>query len=312
MPRHKVAVIGAGNVGATVAQEVAQQEIADVVVTDIIEGFPQGKALDLYEASPIDGYDSHLSGTNDLKDIGGADVVVITAGFPRKPGMDRMDLLKKNTDIVGGVVDQIVTHAPDAIIIVVTNPLDVMTYLAFKKSGFGKKRVLGQAGVLDTARFCAFIAMEVGCSVKDVRAMVLGGHGDSMVPLPRHASVSGIPVTDLIPDERLDALIQRTRKGGGEIVNLLKTGSAYYAPGAATAAMVGSVLRDERRILPSCCYLEGEYGLEGVFAGVPAILGAGGMEKVVELKLTEDEKAALHQSAAAVKKGMGEIDSLLG
>lgn len=312
MSRKKVAVIGAGNVGATVAQEIARQEFADVVITDIIEGFPQGKALDLFEASPIDSYDTHLTGTNDLEDIAGSDIVVITAGFPRKPGMDRMDLLKKNMDIVGGVVEQIVQHAPDSMILVVTNPLDVMTYLAFRKSGFGKKRVFGQAGVLDTARFCSFIAMELDCSVKDVRAMVLGGHGDSMVPLPRHASVSGVPVLDLIPADRLEALIERTRKGGGEIVKLLKTGSAYYAPGAGTAAMVGSILRNERRILPACCYLEGEYGLEAVYAGVPAIFGTGGIEKVVELKLTEDEQAALDKSAAAVRKGMEELDSLIG
>ena len=312
MSRPKVAVIGAGHVGATVAQEIAQRELADVILTDIIEGVPQGKALDLYETAPINGYDSVLTGTNDLKEIEGAAVVVMTAGFPRKPGMDRMDLLKKNMDIVGGVMEQVKEYAPDSMVLVVTNPLDVMTYLAFRKTGFGKKRVFGQAGVLDTARFCAFIAMEVGCSVKDVRTMVLGGHGDSMVPLPRHASVSGIPVTDLIPPERLEALIDRTRKGGGEIVKLLKTGSAYYAPGAASAAMVGSILRDERRILPTCCYLEGEYGLEGVFAGVPAILGAGGMEKVVELKLNDDEKAALQKSADAVKKGMEEIDGILG
>ncbi|MCZ6689588.1 MAG: malate dehydrogenase [Planctomycetota bacterium] len=312
MARKKVSVIGAGNVGATVAQEIAQRELADVVLTDIIEGFPQGKALDLFQTAPIDGYDSRLSGTNNLEDIAGSDLVVITAGFPRKPGMDRMDLLKKNLEIVGGVVDQIVSHAPDAMILVVTNPLDVMTYLAFKKSGFGKKRVFGQAGVLDTARFSAFIAMELGCSVKDIRAMVLGGHGDSMVPLRGHASVSGIPVSDLIPKDRLDAMIERTRKGGGEIVSLLKRGSAYYAPGAATAAMVGSILNDERRILPTCCFLEGEYGLERVYAGVPAILGAGGVEKVVEVTLSDEERDALHKSADHVKKGMEEIDQLLG
>ncbi|MCZ6602909.1 MAG: malate dehydrogenase [Planctomycetota bacterium] len=312
MARKKVSVIGAGNVGATVAQEIAQQEIANVVLTDIIEGYPQGKALDLYEAAPIGGYDARLTGTNALEDIEGSDIVVITAGFPRQPGMDRMDLLKKNTEIVGGVVDQIVKYAPDSMILVVTNPLDVMTYLAYRKSGFGRKRVFGQAGVLDTARFCAFIALELDCSVKDVRAMVLGGHGDSMVPLKGHASVSGIPVQDLIPADRLEALIERTRKGGGEIVSLLKKGSAYYAPGAAVGQMVGSILRNERRIIPTCCWLEGEYGLSEVFAGVPAVLGSDGVEKVVELKLSDDEMAALEKSADAVKSGMADLDGILG
>jgi malate dehydrogenase len=238
-------------------------------------------------------------------------MVVMTAGFPRKPGMDRMDLLKKNMDIVGGVMDEVKEKAPNAIVLVVTNPLDVMTYLAYLKTGFGKQRVFGQAGVLDHARFSAFISMELGVSVKDIRTMVLGGHGDSMVPLPRHASVSGIPVQELIPADRLEALIKRTRTGGGEIVKLLKTGSAYYAPGAGTVAMVKSVLNDERRILPTCCMLEGEYGLESVYCGVPAILGKSGVEKVVELKLNDGEMDALKTSAAAVKKGMDEMEGVL-
>ena len=302
--RPKVAVIGAGNVGATTAQRIAEAQLADVALIDIIEGMPQGKALDLAEAAPVLGADAALAGSNDLADVAGSDVVVITAGLPRKPGMSRDDLLKKNAAIVGGVVDAVKQHAPDSILVIVSNPLDVMTYLAWKRSGFPRERVVGMAGVLDSARFACFIAEELGVSTKDIRAMVLGGHGDSMVPLPRYTCVSGIPVTDLIAADRLEALIERTRNGGAEIVSLLKTGSAFYAPSASVAAMVAAILKDEKRILPACVVLQGEYGLNDLCAGVPVKLGAGGVQQIVELQLREEELAALRNSAEKVRAGV--------
>ncbi len=316
MPRKKIAVIGAGNVGASTAQYLAMQDFADVVMVDIPETgtMPKGKALDLLEAGPILGYDSKVAGATDYDIVRGADLVVVTAGFPRKPGMDRMDLWKKNADVVGGVTDKVLGAAPEAILLMVTNPLDIMTYLAWKRSKRPRSKVFGMAGVLDSARYATFIAMELGCSVKDVRAMVLGGHGDQMVPIPRYSTVSGIPITALIKRDRIQAINDRTRKGGGEIVELLKTGSAYYAPAASIVAMVRSIIMNERRILPSCVRLEGgEYGVtDGVFMGVPAVLGENGVEKVIDLELEPEEKAAVDASIDVVRKGMKELDAVLG
>ncbi|HUT33470.1 MAG TPA: malate dehydrogenase [Planctomycetota bacterium] len=310
MAKPKVAVFGAGHVGATVAQRVVEKELADVVLLDVVEGLPQGKALDMAEAAPVEGYDAHIAGSNNTTDVAGADLVVITAGIARKPGMSRDDLLATNAKIVGGIADAVRQHAPDAIVVVVTNPLDVMTWLVFERTGFPPERVMGMAGVLDSARFRTFIAMELGVSVKDVEAMVLGGHGDSMVPLPRYATVGGVPLGALLPQERIEALIQRTRNGGAEIVALLKTGSAYYAPASAAVAMVGSILRDERRVLPACVRLDGQYGLTDVFAGVPVVLGDGGVEMVVELELTPDELKALQASADEVRATYGRLKTL--
>ncbi len=301
MSRPLVTVVGAGQVGATTAQRIGEAGLADVVLVDIVEGLPQGKALDLAEAAPILGADASFIGSNDLVAMHGSNVVVVTAGLARKPGMSREDLLQKNAAIVGGVADVIAEEAPEATVIVVSNPLDVMTWLTHRKTRFPKRRVMGMAGVLDSARFSAFIGMELGASVKDIRAMVLGGHGDQMVPLPRFTTVAGVPVTELIPAKQLDQIVQRTRDGGAEIVGLLKTGSAFYAPSAAAAAMVAAVLRDEKRVLPVCALLEGEYGLSGVFVGVPARLGLAGIEEIVELKLTEPESAALRRSAESVR-----------
>jgi malate dehydrogenase len=303
MARPKVTVVGAGQVGATAAQRIAEAQLADVVLVDIVEGMPQGKALDLDQAAPVLGADAVVRGSNRVSDAEGSDVVVVTAGLPRKPGMTREDLLLKNAEIVGGVVDTVARVAPDAVLIVVSNPLDIMTQLAYARSGFPKQRVMGMAGVLDSARFSWFIAQELGVSVKDIRAMVLGGHGDMMVPLPRYTTVSGIPVTELIGPERLDALIKRTRDGGAEIVSLLKTGSAFYAPAASVLAMAASVLRDEKRILPAAALLEGEYGIRGVFCGVPVTIGAGGVERIIEVKLTDAEREALRDSAEKVRDG---------
>jgi len=302
--RPRVTVVGAGNVGATTAQRIAEAELGDVVLLDIVEGMPQGKALDLAEASPVIGADALLTGSNDPGAMQGSDLVIITAGLPRKPGMSREDLLKKNAAIMDGVVAGVVEHAPDATIIVVSNPLDVMTYLAHKRSGFEPRRVMGMAGVLDSARFASFIAEALQVSVKDIRAIVLGGHGDSMVPLPRYTTVSGIPVTDLMPRERLDALIDRTRKGGAEVLGLMKTASAFYAPSASVAAMARSILLDQKRILPACARLNGEYGLSNVFVGVPVKIGAGGVEQIIELPLERGELDALHASAEGVRKGI--------
>ncbi len=305
--RPKITVVGAGQVGATLAHRIADRGLGDVVLVDVVEGLPQGKALDLEEASPVVGIDGRLVGSNDYGPIEGSDLVVITAGLARKPGMSRDDLLFKNAEIVRSVAEQVKSRAPSATVIVVSNPLDVMTQLTAAITGFGRMRVCGMAGVLDQARFSLFIAREIGVSVQDIRAMVLGGHGDDMVPLPRYSTVSGIPITDLLPKDRIDALVQRTRNGGAEIVALLKTGSAYYAPAAAILAMVQSILRDERRLLPSCALLEGEYGLTGVFAGVPVVLGAGGVEKVIELKLTTEESKALHASAEHVRESVKKL-----
>jgi len=302
MRRPRISVVGAGQVGATTAQRIGEAQLADVTLIDIVKGLAGGKALDLAEAAPLLGVDASFNGADDLSAMAGSDIVVVTAGLPRKPGMSRDDLLRKNGEIVGGIADAIRTHAPNAIVILVTNPLDVMTWLTWKRTGFRKQRVMGMAGMLDSARLSAFVAIELGVSVKDVRAMVLGGHGDSMVPLPRYTTVGGVPVTELLPADRIEALVERTRRGGAEIVELLKTGSAFYAPSAAAAAMVAAVLRDEKRLLPVCVRLEGEYGLRDVFVGVPAKLGAAGVEEVRQLSLTPDELAALRASAEKVRE----------
>ena len=307
MARKKLAVIGAGHVGETTAHILALRELGNVVLADIVEGMPQGKALDLMESRPIWGMDVEIQGTNQLEDIAGADLVVVTAGMARKPGMSREDLLDANINIVKPCAEAVRKHAPDAIVIVVTNPLDAMVYLTAQVTGFPKPRIMGQAGVLDSSRFACFIAMELGCSVRDVQAMVLGGHGDDMVPLVRRTQVSGVPVDTLIPKEKLDALVARTRKAGGEIVGLLKTGSAYFSPAHATAAMAESILHDCRRIMPASAWCEKEYGIGGYFMGVPAELGAGGVRKVVEIDLTDEEKAAFAKSLESVKKTVGEM-----
>ncbi len=305
--QNKVAVIGAGNVGASCALFAAQQGLGDIVLTDIVEGMPQGKALDILQCGSPLGTDISITGTNDYKDIEGSDVVIVTAGLARKPGMDRLDLLKKNASICGGIAEAIKTHAPDAVVIVVSNPIDVMVYHTFKVTGFPKERVIGQAGVLDSSRCAAFIAMELGVAVTDVQAMVMGGHGDTMVPLPRYTTVSGVPITELIPKDRIDAISERTKKGGGEIVNLLKTGSAFYAPAASSVKMAASVLNDTHHVLPCSAYLEGEYGLNDVYVGVPCQLGRKGLEKVIELELSEDEKKGLHSSAGVYKESLKDL-----
>jgi malate dehydrogenase len=300
--RPKITVVGAGNVGATVAQYAVERELGDVVLVDVIEGIPQGKSLDLAQAGPIHGYDSVLVGSNGYDETADSDVVVITAGMARKPGMTRDDLLFKNAEIVGSVVEQVARRSPRAILILVTNPLDAMVQLAWKKSGFPAERVIGMAGVLDSARFRTFIARELDVSVENVSAFVLGGHGDSMVPLPRYSTVAGIPITDLLPREKIDALVTRTANGGAEIVNLLKAGSAYYAPGASAVEMVEAILKDKKKILPCAAYLDGQYGVRGVYVGVPVKLGRRGVEQIVEIKLTPDEQAAFNKSAAAVRE----------
>jgi malate dehydrogenase len=297
----KVTVVGAGNVGATVAQGIAAKELADVVLVDIVEGVPQGKSLDLMETAPVDKYDSILTGTNTYEGTENSDIIVITAGLPRKPGMSRDDLLWKNEEIVGGVTREVAKRSPDSVIIVVSNPLDAMCEVARRVSGFPRERVLGMAGVLDSARMRAFIAMELNVSVENTHAFVLGGHGDTMVPLPRYSTVAGIPITELISKERIDAIVDRTRNGGAEIVNLLKT-SAWYAPGASTVEMVEAILKDKRKILPCAAYLKGEYGFNDLYVGVPVKLGRNGMEKIIEIKLTDEESAALQKSADAVKE----------
>ncbi len=305
--RNKVTVVGAGNVGATTAQRVADAELADVVMVDILEGPPQGKGLDMMEACPVSGSDVNVIGTNDYKDSEGSDVVVITAGLPRKAGMSRDDLLKKNYEIVKVVTEQVVKHSPDSILIVVSNPLDAMVQTAYKVSGFPKERVMGMAGVLDSSRMRTFIAMELKVSVDNIHAFVLGGHGDDMVPLPRYSTVAGIPLPDLLSEERIDAIVQRTRKGGGEIVSYLKTGSAYYAPSASILEMVDAILKDKKKILPTAAYLEGEYGINGFYMGVPAKLGSKGVEEIIEIHLTNDERTALQKSAASVQELVGII-----
>jgi malate dehydrogenase len=289
-------------VGGTTAQRLAERDYADVVLVDIVEGLPQGKALDIMEAGPIEGYDTVLTGTNGYTETRGSDLVVITSGIARKPGMSRDDLLKTNAAIVRQVTEEIKASSPDAILIVVSNPLDAMVTLAHNVAGFPKQRVIGMAGVLDSARYRTFIAQELGVSVEDVHAFVLGGHGDTMVPLPRYSTVAGIPLPALLVQDRIDAIVERTRNGGAEIVQLLKTGSAYYAPSAAIAEMVDAILLDKKRVLPCAAYLEGEYGISGIFLGVPCVLGAGGLEKVIEIELTAAEKAELERSAEAVRE----------
>jgi len=306
----KVTVIGSGNVGATAAQRLAEKELADVVLIDIIEGVPQGKSLDLNEAAPIEKHDAKLTGSNGYKASEGSEIVIITAGIPRKPGMSRDDLISTNAGIMKSVSEQVAKYSPEAVIIVVSNPLDAMCHVAFEASGFPKNRVIGMAGVLDSARFRTFIAMELDVSVENTHAFVLGGHGDTMVPLPRYSTVAGIPITELLPQDRIDALVDRTANGGAEIVSLLKTGSAYYAPASAAVEMAESILKDKKKILPCAAYLQGEYGYNDLFIGVPVKLGAGGVEEIVEIKLTADEKAALDKSAAAVEELKGVLAKL--
>src|SRR5919204_378316 len=305
MGRPKITVVGAGNVGATVGQRLVERGYADIVLVDIVEGLPQGKALDMLEAGPIIGYDSRIVGTNGYEETSGSAICVITSGVPRKPGMSRDDLVKTNMNIVRGVTQELVRRSPDAILIVVSNPLDAMAQLALETSGFPRERVLGMAGVLDTARFRTFIAQELKVSVHDVQAYVLGGHGDTMVPLARMCTVAGIPISKLIRPERVEAIIKRTRDGGAEIVNLLKTGSAYYAPSAAVAAMIDAIMLDRKQILPCAVRLEGEYGIRGLFVGVPVKLGAGGAEQIIELDLTDEERMALRRSADSVQELVG-------
>ena len=300
--RRKVTIVGSGNVGATAAHWIVDKELADVVLIDIIEGVPQGKALDLLQSGPVEGFDSHLAGTNDYSDSAGSDIVVITAGLPRKPGMSRDDLLMKNYEIVKGVTEQVVKYSPQCILIVVSNPLDAMVQTAYRVSGFPRNRVIGMAGILDSARFRTFIAQELSVSVENVHAFVLGGHGDTMVPMPRYSTVAGIPITELLSQDRIDALVERTANGGAEIVGLLKTGSAYYAPSAAVTEMVEAIFKDKRKILPCAAFLEGEYGVNGLFVGVPVKLGRNGIEEIVRIDLRPEEDAALKKSAAAVKE----------
>jgi malate dehydrogenase len=301
LTRKKITIVGAGFVGATAAHWAAIKELGDICLVDIVEGMPQGKALDLLESSPVEGFDAQIIGTNDYADTANSDVVIITAGLPRKPGMSRDDLLFKNAEIVKNVTEQIAKYSPNAYLIVVSNPLDAMVYVAHKVSGFPTNRVMGMAGVLDAARFRTFIAMELGVSVEDVTAFVLGGHGDTMVPLPRYSTVGGIPITELLSPEKINELVERTRNGGAEIVNLLKTGSAFFAPSASAVTMAEAIIKDKKRLLPCAAYCDKEYGVGGYFVGVPVILGGNGVEKVVEIKLTPEEEAAFKRSVEAVK-----------
>lgn len=308
MSRKKVTVVGAGNVGATLAQRLVDKELADVVLVDIIEDMPQGKALDLAESAPVEGYDCRLIGSNGYKETADSDVVVITSGIARKPGMSRDDLINTNKNIVRSVTEEIVKYSPNTILIIVSNPLDAMCHVAYKASGFPKHRVMGMAGVLDSARMSCFLAEALDVSVENINSFVLGGHGDTMVPLPRYSTCAGIPIPELLPKETIDKIVDRTRNGGAEIVKLLKTGSAYYAPSAATVEMVESILKDKKKILPCAVYLEGEYGISNLFVGVPVKLGSNGVEKVIEISLTTDERAALQKSAASVQ----ELVNILG
>jgi malate dehydrogenase len=307
--RKKVSVIGGGFTGATTAFMIAQKELADVVLVDIpqMENPTKGKALDMLEAAPVQGFDANITGTSNYEDTKDSDIVVVTAGIARKPGMSRDDLVQTNQKIMKSVAQEIVKHSPNAYVVVLTNPVDAMTYTLFKETGFPKHRVIGQSGVLDTARFCTFVAQELNLSVKDITGFVLGGHGDEMVPLVRYSYAGGIPLETLIPKDRLDAIVERTRKGGGEIVALLGNGSAYYAPAASLVQMCEAILKDQRRVIPTIAYLEGEYGYDGIYLGVPTILGANGIEKIIELELTEDEKKALDKSADAVRNVMGAL-----
>ncbi len=308
MSANRITVVGAGHVGATCAQRLAEKELArEVVLIDILEGIPQGKGLDQWESAPIEGFDSHVIGANDYEAAASSDLFIVTAGIARKPGMSRDDLLKTNAGIVESVSKEIARVAPDSIIIMVSNPLDVMSYVAMKTTGFPRERVIGMAGVLDTARYRSFISLELGVSVEDIQALVLGGHGDTMVPLVSYTTIAGIPLTQLLEQERVDALIDRTRKGGAEIVGHLKTGSAYYAPSAAAVQMAEAIVKDKRRILPCAAYLEGEYGHEGIFLGVPCQLGEGGLQRIIEVELTESEAEALAKSAEAVRATMGSL-----
>jgi len=308
MGRNKITVVGAGNVGATTAHWLVSKELGDVVLVDIIDGMPQGKALDLAQAGPVEGYDSRLVGTNGYKETANSDVVVITSGIARKPGMSRDDLLNTNAGIVASVTEEIVKYSPNCIIIVVSNPLDAMAQVAWKKSGFPKHRVVGMAGILDSARMRCFLAEALNVSVENVSAFVLGGHGDTMVPLPRYSTCGGIPITELLPKEVIDQIVTRTANGGAEIVSLLKTGSAYYAPAAAAVEMVEAILKDKKKILPCAAYLEGEYGVNGLFVGVPIKLGAKGIEEIIQINLTTEERAALQKSAAAVQELVGKLN----
>ena len=308
MSANKITVVGAGHVGATCAQRLAERELArEVVLIDIVEGIPQGKGLDQWESAPIEGFDSHVTGANDYEAAADSDIFIVTAGIARKPGMSRDDLLKTNAGIVESVSKEITRVAPDSIVIMVSNPLDVMAYVAMQTTGFPRKRVIGMAGVLDTARYRSFIALELGVSVEDIQALVLGGHGDTMVPLVSYTTISGIPLTQFIGPERIEALLERTRKGGAEIVGHLKAGSAYYAPSAAAVQMAEAIVKDKRRILPCAAYLEGEYGHEGIFLGVPCQLGEGGLQRIIEVELTESEAEALASSAKAVRDSIGAL-----
>ena len=308
MSANKITVVGAGHVGATCAQRLAERELArEVVLIDIVEGIPQGKGLDQWESAPIEGFDSHVTGANDYEAAADSDIFIVTAGIARKPGMSRDDLLKTNAGIVESVSKEIARVAPDSIVIMVSNPLDVMAYVAMQTTGFPRERVIGMAGVLDTARYRSFIALELGVSVEDIQALVLGGHGDTMVPLVSYTTISGIPLTQFIGPERIEALLERTRKGGAEIVGHLKTGSAYYAPSAAAVQMAEAIVKDKRRILPCAAYLEGEYGHEGIFLGVPCQRGEGGLQRIIEVELTESEAEALASSAKAVRDSIGAL-----
>ena len=312
MGRPKITVVGAGNVGATCAHWAAARELGDVVLVDVLEGMPQGKALDLMQARPVFGFNAEVVGTNDYAATQDSQVVIITAGIARKPGMSREDLLKINSDIVGSVVENVVKASPNCFIIIVSNPLDTMTYLALKTSKFPKNRVMGQAGALDCARLQAFIGMELNISVKDVKVMLLGGHGDDMVPMPRFSTINGIPLSEFLPKETIDKLVERTKKAGGEIVALLKTGSAFYSPSLGAVIMAEAILKDQRRLIPSCAYLDGEYGLKDICFGVPTILGANGIEKIIELKLNDEEKAVVKKSADSVGKTIAEMKAMKG
>ncbi|HTP79994.1 MAG TPA: malate dehydrogenase [Bacteroidota bacterium] len=304
----KITVVGAGNVGASAAQRIAEKELAnEVVLVDVIEGLPQGKGLDMYESAPVEGFDSHVIGTNSYDGTANSDIVLITAGIARKPGMSRDDLQATNAGIVKSCTEQAVAKSPQAILVIVSNPLDVMTYVAMKVSGFERHRVMGMAGVLDSARFRSFIAMEMNVSVEDVSAFVLGGHGDSMVPLPRYSTVAGIPLPDLLDKGTIDRLVKRTRDGGAEIVNYLKTGSAYYAPSSSAVQMIEAIVRDKKRILPCCAWLQGEYNLKDVYCGVPVKLGKKGIEEIIQIKLTAEEQAELNKSAADVRASIGKL-----
>jgi len=307
----KISVIGAGMTGSTTAHWLAEREIADIVLVDIMEGMPQGKALDMTEAMPIIGKDVSILGTNDYADTKDSDIIVITAGLPRRPGMSREDLLVKNANIVGSVAEETIKYSPNAIYLILTNPLDTMTYMTMKKTGLPASKVIGQAGVLDSARMSAFIAMETGVSVTNINCYVLGGHGDSMVPLTRHSNIAGVPLEKYMDADKLAAIVQRTRKGGGEIVGLLKTGSAFYAPSAAIAQMAEAILKDKKQILPCAAYLNGEYGQEGIFFGVPVMLGKDGIEKIIEYELNDDEKTALQASADAVHASVETLKGLV-